>query len=91
MTDATADAREAAIAWHVAMPSMDEAQWTAFTAWLEAEPAHAAAYDEVASADRALAGIGRRAQGEGRVGAGIAPPEYLRTRPSRRPLWIGAA
>ncbi|MET0138318.1 MAG: FecR domain-containing protein [Sphingobium sp.] len=91
MTDATVDAREAAIAWHVAMPSMNEAQWTAFTAWLEAEPAHAAAYDEVASADRALAGIGRRAQGEGRVGAGIAPPEYLRTRPSRRPLWIGAA
>lgn len=43
-----------AVAWHLA--STDDAMdWDAFTLWLEADPRHAAAYDEVALADATLA------------------------------------
>lgn len=39
-----------AAAWHVASAS-DDMDWDSFTAWLEADPRHRAAYDEVAMAD----------------------------------------
>lgn len=42
-----------AIAWHVGL-SDDEADWDGFTQWLEADPAHRAAYDIVASCDARL-------------------------------------
>lgn len=48
---------DAAIAWHVRLsdPAAPAATWVEFTAWLEADSAHAEAYDAVAMADRELA------------------------------------
>jgi transmembrane sensor len=42
---------EAAIAWVVRLRDAGAQDWEAFTAWLEADPAHQAAYDEAALAD----------------------------------------
>lgn len=39
--------REQAIAWAAATRDPDFADWDGFTAWLEADPAHAHAYDDV--------------------------------------------
>lgn len=44
---------EAAAIWHLAS-GRDDMDWDGFTAWLEADPRHAAAYDEVALADALL-------------------------------------
>lgn len=43
-----------AIGWHVRQPEMDGGAWAEFVAWLEASPAHADAYDRVATLDRLL-------------------------------------
>jgi len=45
---------EQAAAWHLASLGEDM-DWDGFTVWLEADPRHAAAYDEVALADALLA------------------------------------
>lgn len=45
------DLLEAAIAWHVQLPVLDGEGWQRFTAWLEADPAHARAYDVVSAED----------------------------------------
>lgn len=90
MTDAGPDKWDAAVAWHIAMPTMTEDRWGDFTLWLEADPAHAAAYDAVALADRRLAEARPKAEvisladrrAAGRPGV---------TRVGRRPLWIGGA
>jgi len=88
MTDRGPDPHDLAIEWHIAMPAMDEERWHAFTLWLEADPAHAAAYDAVARADRHLAAVDA---------ARLATPV---TRPLRigilarfagKPAWIGTA
>ncbi|MCW6536155.1 FecR family protein [Sphingomonas lycopersici] len=42
---------DAAIAWHLRQETMGAADWAAFTAWLEADAAHARAYDAVSLAD----------------------------------------
>jgi len=39
--------RDAALQWAMATRAPDFADWDGFTAWLEADPAHAAAYDAV--------------------------------------------
>lgn len=44
-------AREEAIGWAIRLRDAASADWAAFTAWLEADPAHAAAYDAVTLAD----------------------------------------
>ncbi|MFT3965098.1 MAG: FecR domain-containing protein [Sphingobium sp.] len=85
MADAGPDIRDAAVAWHIAMPTMTEDRWHAFVQWLEADPAHASAYDAVALADARLAEV-----------KPAAPVVALpRRRPlsalSRRPVWIGGA
>ncbi|MFD1788329.1 FecR family protein [Sphingomonas floccifaciens] len=49
-----ADMIDRAIAWHVRLPDATPEVWAAFVDWLEADPAHAAAYDRIAAADRAL-------------------------------------
>lgn len=43
-----------AIAWHVRLAEASDAEWADFVAWLEADPAHAAAYDVVATQDSLL-------------------------------------
>lgn len=41
-----------AIGWHIRLAEARDDEWGEFIAWLEASPAHAAAYDAVAAQDR---------------------------------------
>lgn len=86
MTDAGLDPQDAAIAWHIAMPAMDEEQWHAFTAWLEADIAHAAAYDAVTRADHSLSQL--RGEASSAVPVSARHP-FMRL--DRKPVWIGMA
>lgn len=43
-----------AIDWHIRLRDGDEAAWEAFVLWLEADQAHAAAYDAIEAADDAV-------------------------------------
>lgn len=43
-----------AIDWHLRQAEMSEGEWEAFVVWLEASPAHAAAYDRIALEDRLI-------------------------------------
>lgn len=52
----------AAIDWHVRQDALDGQGWEDFVAWLEADPAHAAAYDIVSTDDAARAAALRVAQ-----------------------------
>ncbi len=99
MTDAIADPQpdpqEAAIEWHIAMPSMDAGRWVAFTQWLEADPAHGAAYDAVALADLRLAAmrsvpVRQEAAQAGSYTARLLTGPFLR-RFHGKPVWIGTA
>ena len=45
-----AQAHEAALRWHAALQRAD-ADWDGFTLWLEADPAHRTAYDDIAIVD----------------------------------------
>lgn len=54
MADAWNRIDEEAAAWQVRLRDASSADWEAFTAWLEADPAHGAAYDLVALADLEL-------------------------------------
>jgi transmembrane sensor len=45
-----AQVHEAALRWHATLQSAD-ADWDGFTLWLEADPAHRSAYDEIAMVD----------------------------------------
>ena len=58
MTD---EAKDQAVHWALRQRAgdMDEAEWDAFTDWLEDDPAHAALMDEVQAADDALGQIDR--------------------------------
>lgn len=47
-------ALDAAIDWHTKLSSMNEAQWEAFVAWLEASAENRFAYDRVAKSDAFL-------------------------------------
>lgn len=56
MTDDTArDAIDAAIDWHLRLPSATHEEWQAFVAWLEADPDNAAAYDRLTLEDALIA------------------------------------
>jgi transmembrane sensor len=50
--------RDAAVHWAVRTGDPAFADWEAFTVWLEADPAHARAYDEVSAAVSAVAEAG---------------------------------
>lgn len=50
-------AEENAIAWHLRLRNGAPGDWEAFTDWLEADPNHAAAYRELAAADREAAAV----------------------------------
>jgi transmembrane sensor len=51
MTDIDDTILDAAIAWHIRQETMDARGWHDFVIWLEADPAHARAYDTVSQAD----------------------------------------
>lgn len=53
ITGREADIHECAVRWHLASDS-DDMDWDGFTTWLEADPSHRQAYDEVALTDAAL-------------------------------------
>lgn len=57
MTGANAMLHEEALGWVIRTRDRDFADWDAFTLWLEADPAHAPAYDAVMAADAGLGGI----------------------------------
>jgi len=54
-TDFHEDMRAQAIAWHIRLRDGDDTTWEAFTLWLEADAAHAVAYDAVEAADKEVA------------------------------------
>lgn len=85
--------RDAALGWAMATRAPDFEDWDGFTRWLEADPAHVAAYDEVqfalGEADAALAEI-PTAPPEPEpepVAANDNPPGWLASRRS----WLGGA
>jgi transmembrane sensor len=76
-----------AVAWHLRLPSAGATEWQAFTLWLEADPAHADAYDALTRADAELADA-------------LTPPDWSDTlplaaanddRPAPRRRWALAA
>ena len=77
-----------AIDWRLRIPTLDEAGWIAFTAWLEADPSHAKAYDLVVRAEDDADGLLRAGH------AGTRPDqanEGKALRRSKRPVWLAAA
>lgn len=57
MTGANLMLHEEALGWVIRTRDPDFMDWDAFTLWLEADPAHASAYDELMAADADLADI----------------------------------
>ncbi|WP_230628476.1 FecR family protein [Sphingomonas sp. Leaf37] len=51
------DAHAAAVAWHLRLPTATTDDWQAFTDWLEADAAHAGAYDALTLADAELGAV----------------------------------
>jgi transmembrane sensor len=49
------DVLDEAIAWHLRMQNATEADWDAFVAWLEGDPARSEAYDQVEGGHAAMA------------------------------------
>ncbi|MGE5872186.1 DUF4880 domain-containing protein, partial [Klebsiella pneumoniae] len=47
------DVFEQAVAWHRAL-ARDDADWDAYMSWLDQDPAHRVAFDEVALLDRMI-------------------------------------
>lgn len=81
--------RDAALGWAMALSDPDFADWDGFTAWLEADPAHAAAYDAVQcaleDADAALAALPEPEPEP--VAANDNPPGWFASRRG----WLGGA
>jgi transmembrane sensor len=75
MTD-RGDIREAAIGWVMAQADPAFADWDGFLAWLEAEPAHASAYEAVLAAGDAAEPALR-----------AMPAAEPAPAPARRPIW----
>ncbi|WP_166038185.1 FecR domain-containing protein [Sphingosinicella sp. YJ22] len=59
MTDRRDDIEAEAIGWVIRLRDAGADDWAAFTDWLEADPAHAAAYDEAALAELEWGGLAR--------------------------------
>lgn len=74
--------REQALDWSVRTGDPAFAEWETFVLWLEADPAHARAYDEVTAAVADAADI--------IVAAGPANDDVAEDRPTRR-AWLGGA
>lgn len=83
--------REQAVHWAVLTGDPQFEDWDGFTAWLEADPAHARAYDEVAAAVADLAEAAQAARIDERPPANDnpAPPPGQHRLPRR--AWLGGA
>lgn len=82
---------EEAIGWTIRLRDGAGEDWEAFTAWLEADPEHLNAYEEVALADRAAEELPRSLPGPFEEPAPI--PQVAAARPNRRAFlgWAVAA
>ncbi|WP_375397173.1 FecR domain-containing protein [uncultured Sphingomonas sp.] len=67
-----------AIGWHVRLAESRDDEWTDFIAWLEASPAHAAAYDTVAMEDRLIGDVRLPLAGAAAPAANDNPRRYWR-------------
>lgn len=74
MTDRRDDIETQAVGWVIRLRDAGADEWAAFTDWLEADPAHGAAYEEAALAEQDW--------------EGMAPPERVapKSHPAARPL-----
>jgi transmembrane sensor len=88
VTNAAEDIVDQAIAWHLRLDEASIEQWHEFTAWLEADPAHRDAYDQIVIDD------GMIVPGE-LTAAPVAEPIPLRVAANdlapRRSLWRWSA
>ena len=78
-----ADIVDRAIGWHLRQAELTAGEWRSFIAWLEADPAHARAFDQIAFDDRLMAerpGLARS------VAAAVDPVQSIK-RPRRPWLW----
>lgn len=66
-----------AVRWTIRLPHAASHEWEEFTAWLEADPAHLRAYEQVAAVDQAAAGL---------LGSGSPKPVFVAEQPPRRSL-----
>jgi len=91
MTGAEDTIMAKAAAWHAASES-DAMDWDAFTLWLEADPRHRAAYDEVALADLRLQELSPSME-RPPVAANDAEPDWSDepARPMHRWRWAAGA
>lgn len=79
-----------AAAWHVASAG-DDMDWDGFARWLEADPRHRRAYDEVALADALLDDHRDLLAEPGQEAVRITGDNVVELRPRRRwPVWLGA-
>lgn len=88
MTKARAIIEEQAVGWIIRVGDPQFADWEAFTAWLEEDPAHSQIYDEMALVDLEAADLLKAAPTR------IQPPaQPRRSGPNRRSVmgWAGAA
>jgi transmembrane sensor len=85
MTGVPTETVDVAARWHVAS-FRDDMDWDGFTAWLEADPRHRAAYDEIALADD----LAVRCPADALLTPNAIDAPPARTR-SRWPLWAGGA
>lgn len=79
------DVFEQAVAWHGAL-ARDDADWDAYMSWLDQDPAHRVAFDEVALLDRMIEDHAPSLQREEDAGLADRAP-----RNTRKPLWIGGS
>lgn len=82
MTGADDTIFDQAAAWHLA-GERDDMDWDGFTTWLEADPRHGAAYDEISLADAAVA------YHRGELAPFAAPTEARSAR--KWPVWASGA
>ena len=75
-----ADSIDSAIGWQLRLADASEAEWSDFVLWLEADAAHAAAYDSIAAQDRLLDGA--------RFPATAAEPAAANDNVRTRRLWL---
>jgi transmembrane sensor len=82
-----------AIGWVIRLRDAGDEDWQAFTAWLEADPAHAAAYDEAALADADAGSLAPAAPAPVIPAPPLLAPPAAPRHPTRRRFvgWAAAA
>ncbi len=79
------DIVDQAIGWHLRQAELSSAEWHDFVLWLEADPAHAAAFDRVALDDALLVDLPRQAK----PATSLEPARFVPARPRRWTWAVG--